>query len=106
MNTPSPIPTHTPISFLELSSAFTQKVMSVDSKLEEAVLLKSVELPKDTPVVKGYDFNNGVDYDALFKSYLTTGFQATNFALAIDQVNQMVRDFSRNILSILLTLLV
>jgi len=45
--------------------------------------------PLHTPVV-GYDFNKGINYGALFKTYLTTGFQATNFGLAIEQIEQMV----------------
>lgn len=43
-----------------------------------------------TQVVKGYDFANGVDFDALFQSFKTVGFQATNFALAVDELNAMV----------------
>lgn len=45
------------------------------------------------PEIKGYDFNNaadGVDYKALFESYLTTGFQATKLAAAVDEINKMV----------------
>ena len=45
--------------------------------------------PLKTPV-SGYDFNKGINYSELFKSYLTTGFQATNFGLAVEQIEQMV----------------
>lgn len=48
------------------------------------------DLDKTTPV-KGYDFSKGLDYDALFESFKTVGFQATNFALAVDELNAMVR---------------
>jgi deoxyhypusine synthase len=41
--------------------------------------------------VRGYDFNAGVDRGALVASMLQTGFQATNLALAIEQVRRMVR---------------
>lgn len=41
-------------------------------------------------VVKGYDFNAGLDYDAMFKAYGKTGLQATNLALAIEEVNLML----------------
>lgn len=44
-----------------------------------------------TTVVRGPDFANGVDYDALFQSFKTIGFQATNFGLAVDEINAMVR---------------
>jgi hypothetical protein len=40
--------------------------------------------------VRGYDFDKGVDYDGLFASLKTTGFQATNFGLAVDEINRMV----------------
>ncbi|KAI7819112.1 DHS-like NAD/FAD-binding domain-containing protein [Kickxella alabastrina] len=40
-------------------------------------------------LIKGYDFDNGIDYNALLGSYLTTGFQATNFGRAIEIINHM-----------------
>lgn len=56
-----------------------------------AVLTQSEQLPKGTPVVRGYDFEDGkVDYDALFESFKTSGFQATNFGYAVDIINDMV----------------
>ena len=39
--------------------------------------------------IKGYDFNNGVDYDKIIDSYFTTGFQATNLAEAIEIIKKM-----------------
>ncbi len=43
--------------------------------------------------VNGYDFNEGINHSALLQTYLTTGFQATNFGLAIQQIQQMVHIF-------------
>lgn len=40
--------------------------------------------------VGGYDFNKGINHSALLQTYLTTGFQATNFALAIKQIEAML----------------
>ena len=40
--------------------------------------------------VSGYDFNQGINHHALLQTYLNTGFQATNFGLAIEQINEMV----------------
>jgi len=40
--------------------------------------------------IKGYDFNKGLDYDAFFAAYRYTGFQATNFAKAVDEINRMI----------------
>ena len=50
-----------------------------------------------TTKVEGYQFtkpdetgSGAVDYHALLQSFRTSGFQATNVALAIDQINLMV----------------
>ncbi|MDP2926151.1 MAG: deoxyhypusine synthase [Nanoarchaeota archaeon] len=40
--------------------------------------------------IKGYDFNSGVDYEKILDSYLSTGFQATHFAKAMDIVKKMI----------------
>ncbi|XP_040046423.2 deoxyhypusine synthase isoform X1 [Gasterosteus aculeatus] len=48
-------------------------------------------LPEDTPEIRGYDFNQGVDYRALLKSFLNAGFQATNFGLATQEINNMIK---------------
>lgn len=56
----------------------------------EAVLIASTKVPDDTPVVIGYDWNNGIDYHKLFSSYQNSGFQATNFGKAVNEINKMV----------------
>uniref|UniRef100_A0A914VRR3 deoxyhypusine synthase n=1 Tax=Plectus sambesii TaxID=2011161 RepID=A0A914VRR3_9BILA len=61
---------------------------------EEAVLVKSMTMPADATMVKGYDFDNGVNYDHLLQSFLTSGFQATNFGLAVQEINKMIADRS------------
>lgn len=38
----------------------------------------------------GYDWSQGLDYEKLLQSYLTAGFQATSFGLAVQEVNKMV----------------
>ncbi|KAK6631476.1 hypothetical protein RUM44_006003 [Polyplax serrata] len=58
---------------------------------KNAVLLESENLPSNTPIVKGFDWNKGVDYDELLDKYMTTGFQATNLGLAIEQINLMLK---------------
>uniref|UniRef100_A0A0N5ADW6 deoxyhypusine synthase n=1 Tax=Syphacia muris TaxID=451379 RepID=A0A0N5ADW6_9BILA len=60
------------------------------SAAQEAVFQKSKALPEGSLQIKGYDFNNGIDYNSLFESYLTTGFQASNLAMAIQEVNAML----------------
>lgn len=64
---------------------------SVPSVAMEAVLKPSCELPEDMPKIKGYDFNQGVNLQAVLRSYLTTGFQASSLGLAIQEINHMVR---------------
>ncbi|MAH07028.1 deoxyhypusine synthase [Candidatus Pacearchaeota archaeon] len=39
--------------------------------------------------IKGYDFNQPLNYEKLLDSYLTTGFQATHLAKAINIINKM-----------------
>lgn len=56
-----------------------------------AVLKHSSALPSESSQVRGYDFNRGVDYRALLEAFGTTGFQATNFGRAVQQVNAMVK---------------
>ena len=50
---------------------------------------KLAESP-DTYVIKGYDLNNGLDYNKVLSAYLATGFQATNFGKAVNEINRMV----------------
>lgn len=56
----------------------------------DAVLVRSEQMPSDAKIVKGYDFNTGVDHHALLQSFLHSGFQATNFGLAVEQINAMI----------------
>ncbi|XP_049563084.1 deoxyhypusine synthase isoform X2 [Orcinus orca] len=55
-----------------------------------AVLKHSSALPSESAQVRGYDFDRGVNYRALLEAFGTTGFQATNFGRAVQQVNAMV----------------
>jgi deoxyhypusine synthase len=41
----------------------------------------------NSTVIKGYDFNNGVNYSEMFKGFATMGLQASHLAKAIDIVN-------------------
>jgi deoxyhypusine synthase len=62
----------------------------VPSKATEAVLVHSHPMPEGSETVKGYDFNQGVDHHELLKTFKYSGFQATNFGLAVDEINKMV----------------
>ena len=38
----------------------------------------------------GYDWNKGMNYKTLLETYRFCGFQATNFGLAVEEINKMV----------------
>ncbi|XP_067612687.1 probable deoxyhypusine synthase [Eurosta solidaginis] len=57
---------------------------------KEAVLKRSDNIEEGTPIVEGYDWNDGVNYNKLLESYTNTGFQATNLGLAIQEINKML----------------
>ncbi|RZC36453.1 DS domain containing protein [Asbolus verrucosus] len=57
---------------------------------EEAVLQKTKDSSFLKEEVQGYDWNQGLNYDKLLNSYLYTGFQATNFGLAVNEINKMI----------------
>ena len=73
----------------------------IPSVSASAVLGESATMPKDTPICKGYDFSNpytstnGAEsreeetLSGILKAMKTTGFQATNLALAIEQIQEM-----------------
>lgn len=53
----------------------------------------SEKLNNESHEIKGYDLNNGLDYSKILESYMNTGFQATNFGKAVNEVNRMVSAF-------------
>ncbi|CRK95461.1 CLUMA_CG008930, isoform A [Clunio marinus] len=57
---------------------------------KDAVLQESIPLPENTPVVKGYDWSHGINYNEILKTYKNSGFQATNFGKAVDEINKML----------------
>ncbi|VDP33566.1 unnamed protein product, partial [Soboliphyme baturini] len=66
------------------------KPESVIDASEKTVFMKSEPIDEGSTEVRGYDFDAGIHYDDLLRHSLTTGFQATNLALAIDVVNGMI----------------
>lgn len=63
---------------------------AVPEIFQEAVLVRSDPMPEDAVAVRGYDFSGHLDYHLLLQSFRTTGFQATNFGLAVQEINKMV----------------
>ncbi|KAK5642472.1 hypothetical protein RI129_008639 [Pyrocoelia pectoralis] len=55
-----------------------------------AVLRKSEDSFFLKEEVRGYDWNKGINYRHLLETYENMGFQATNFGLAIKEINKMI----------------
>lgn len=59
--------------------------------IQENILLSSrCILPENPITIKGYDFNNGLNWTHLMESYKSMGFQASLFYEACSTVNEMV----------------
>lgn len=70
-----------------------QTSQAKDLSLIEAQLKAIYPIEKlslTTAHIKGFDFNNPLNYDSLFSSYFSTGLQATNLSQAIDEINKMI----------------
>jgi deoxyhypusine synthase len=52
--------------------------------------MRKYDTMEDFPVIKGYDFENGIDFDRLMESFKYTGVQATNLGMGIEIVKQMI----------------
>lgn len=60
------------------------------ASVHSTVFKESENLEGKRSEIRGYDFNEGLDYSRLFSSMLNTGFQATHLGEAIQVVNQML----------------
>lgn len=56
----------------------------------DVVLVKSEKIFKEVGIVKGYDFNDGVNYYKLLQFYVRFGFQVSNFGYVVEQIDKMV----------------
>ncbi|XP_071511833.1 deoxyhypusine synthase-like [Diadema antillarum] len=45
---------------------------------------------REPVTVKGHDFAEGIDHQAILSAMQRTGFQATNFATAVEEINKML----------------
>ena len=68
------------------------KIITNDNEktAKDNLLRKSQEANGES--VKGYNFDNGVNYEKIIDSYSSTGFQATHFSKAVEIVDQMIKD--------------
>lgn len=57
---------------------------------QDAILVKTRSNSLLKEKVSGYDWSQGLDYNKLLNSYLHSGFQATNFGLACEEINKMI----------------
>lgn len=55
-------------------------------------VLKQANTLDGWPEIRGYDFEGEFDFEKFMKSYISTGFQATNLGQAIEITKNMVRD--------------
>ena len=72
---------------------FVKQVLSTVPEMCKQSINKESEneYVKDAIPVKGYDFNEGVNYDKMFEMYKTTGIQATALGESIDIINKMIK---------------
>ncbi|KAI1729988.1 deoxyhypusine synthase domain-containing protein [Ditylenchus destructor] len=67
------------------------------STAAKSVFMESQQVDEGTPEVRGYDFNQGIDYEKMFDSYLTTGIQATHLARVIEEINKMIDERQKDV---------
>lgn len=65
--------------------------MDIPSIAKESVLQKSSFELDNLDIVKGYDFNKGINYEEILTNFKKMGFQATNFDLAVNEINIMLK---------------
>ena len=70
----------------------------IPSVSASAVLGESASMPEGTPICKGFDFNTTLGgggggeaaiLEGIINSMKSTGFQATNLGMAVDEINRM-----------------
>ncbi|KAF1776011.1 DHS-like NAD/FAD-binding domain [Phytophthora cactorum] len=70
---------------------------SVPQVAQDAVLVRSENLEGKSAHVRGYDFNEGVNYEKLLQSYVTMGYQGTNLGEAIEEIKRMRPEFRKTV---------
>ncbi|TDH67899.1 hypothetical protein CCR75_006434 [Bremia lactucae] len=74
-----------------MSASLDANDSKVPKVAQNAVLVRSENLEGKSAQVRGYDFNEGVNYEKLLQSYLTMGYQGTNLGEAIEEIKRMRR---------------
>lgn len=52
--------------------------------------MHSTPMPEHAVKVKGYDFSEGADFAKILGAMRYTGFQATSYGMAVDEINRMI----------------
>ncbi|XP_058074022.1 deoxyhypusine synthase isoform X1 [Magnolia sinica] len=73
-----------------MGEAMKDQQQQLLASVRSTVFKESETLEGSCERISGYDFNRGVDYPALMKSMVSTGFQASNLGEAIEIVDQML----------------
>jgi deoxyhypusine synthase len=76
--------------FVSKTSTKNNEVSDREKLVRENIFREGEKI--DGTVIKGHDFNQGVDYSEIFKSFESVGFQASNLARAIKIVNKMISE--------------
>ncbi|KAI4471693.1 deoxyhypusine synthase [Holotrichia oblita] len=63
---------------------------NVPEIVQEAVLKRTATTSLLKEIVHGYNWDNGLDFNKLLDSYKYSGFQSTNFGLAVEEINKMI----------------
>ncbi len=63
-------------------------LMDKEQKARKNLLRKGADAEGEA--IKGYDFNLGLDYRKIIENYGNVGFQASNFAKAVEITNEMI----------------
>ncbi|NCO17950.1 deoxyhypusine synthase [Candidatus Pacearchaeota archaeon CG09_land_8_20_14_0_10_30_9] len=64
--------------------------MNKENLARKNILRKSEEAEGKS--IRGYDFDNGIDYEKILDSFSTTGIQASNFSEAVNIINEMIKN--------------
>ena len=63
---------------------------TINNVMQPSNAAATAKLTENEHEIRGYDLNNGLNYEQILKYYLNTGFQATNFGKAVIEINRMV----------------
>ena len=69
---------------------FDMKDKEIERKARENLLRKSAEI--EGIKIKGYDFNSGIRWEEIVKSFGSVGFQASHLDKAIEITNKMINE--------------